>query len=81
MSRYEFYKTLIIASLIEREERFKPEQTGVSGVIYNRIAAQMPLGIDATTCYAFEISQKQCTPKFIGDHIYENTPYNTRTQQ
>jgi UPF0755 protein len=41
----------------------------------------MPMGADATVCYQYAKTQKQCTPEFIGSVITEKTPYNTRNKQ
>ena len=38
----------------------------------------MPIGADATVCYAYRLTMNDCTPTFIGEHIYEKTAYNTR---
>ncbi len=38
----------------------------------------MPLGADATVCYAYELPHAECTPRFIAAHITLDTPYNTR---
>jgi UPF0755 protein len=38
----------------------------------------MPIGADATVCYAYRLTMADCTPAFIGEHIYEKTAYNTR---
>ncbi|WP_139650704.1 endolytic transglycosylase MltG [Raoultibacter phocaeensis] len=46
------YQVLIVASLIEREASLDDERPTVSSVIYNRMAADMLLQIDATIAYA-----------------------------
>lgn len=46
------YQVLVIASLIEREASLDDERPLVSSVIYNRLAADMLLQIDATIAYA-----------------------------
>lgn len=47
-----FYRTLTIASLIEREVRVREEQPMVSSVIANRLDIDQALQIDATVLYA-----------------------------
>src|SRR5262249_56281314 len=42
------YDVLIIASMIEREAAVASERPLIAAVIYNRLHAGMPLGIDAT---------------------------------
>ncbi|MBW3603430.1 MAG: endolytic transglycosylase MltG [Actinobacteria bacterium] len=48
----EYYRTLTIASLIEREVRVREEQPIVSSVIANRLDDDQRLQIDATVLYA-----------------------------
>ena len=43
----DFYKALIVASLIEKEVPFSEDRHLVSGIIYKRLAIGMPLQIDA----------------------------------
>lgn len=38
----------------------------------------MPIGADATVCYGYRLTMIDCTPTFIGEHIYEKNLYNTR---
>ena len=46
------YDVLKIASMIEREAVYPRDRRKISAVIYNRLKAKMPLGIDATIQYA-----------------------------
>jgi peptidoglycan lytic transglycosylase G len=46
------YDVLIIASMIEREAAYPADRAKISAVIYNRLHAGMPLGIDATIQYS-----------------------------
>jgi UPF0755 protein len=69
------YDVLIIASMIEKEVIAPEERALVSAVIYNRLHARMPLGIDATIRYALKVPPtKSLTKKQLRDP----TPYNTR---
>jgi UPF0755 protein len=45
------YQALIIASMVEGEAKFDADRAKVARVIYNRLAAHEPLGIDATSVY------------------------------
>ncbi|MDX6598532.1 MAG: hypothetical protein QOE87_2419 [Gaiellales bacterium] len=45
------YDVLIIASMIEREAAYPADRAKIAAVIYNRLRANMPLGIDATIQY------------------------------
>jgi UPF0755 protein len=68
------YDALIVASLIEEEARVPEDRPMVARVIYNRIAAGEPLGIDATLCY--EKGQIPC--ELTDADLEADTPYNTR---
>ena len=46
------YDVLIIASMIEREAAYPADRAKIAAVIYNRLHANMPLGIDATIQYS-----------------------------
>ncbi len=70
LSRYDVLK---IASLIEREAAAEADRPKIAAVIYNRLAAGMPLGIDATTQYEVGAWREPTGPELRAD-----TPYNTR---
>jgi len=67
------HKTIIIASLIEREARVSEERKRISGVIYNRLQKGMPLQIDATVLYSLGEHRETVTYK----DLENNSPYNT----
>ena len=69
------YDVVTIASMIEREVQVEDERPDVASVIYNRLAAGMPLGIDATI--RFEDSNYD--EQLVESRLAEDTPYNTRT--
>jgi uncharacterized YceG family protein len=69
------YDALIIASMIEKEAQARGERRLVAAVIYNRLHAQMPLGIDATIRYALEVPP---TESLHESQLHNPTPYNTR---
>jgi len=69
------YEVLIVASLIERESLVPSERAMVARVIYNRLEADNPLGIDATTVYALG------RPIETQADIDIDSPYNTRNRQ
>ncbi len=75
------YKDLILASVVEREEKDPIQKPIVAGILAKRVTEHIPMGADATVCYGYAKTQKQCTPDFIGSIIYEKSPYNTRSQQ
>ena len=78
ISTKNLYKTLILASIVQREERNPENKRIVAGILKKRLDERVALGADATVCYPFELTQKECTPAFIGEHIYEKSDYNTR---
>jgi UPF0755 protein len=68
------YQALIVASLVEKEARVPGDRPKVARVIYNRLAAGMPLGVDAALCY--EKGQIPC--KLTQSDLEKDSPYNTR---
>jgi UPF0755 protein len=71
------YEALIVASLIEKEARVPEDRAKVARVIYNRLAAGTPLGVDASLCY--EKGQVPC--KLSDVDLKADTPYNTRVHE
>jgi UPF0755 protein len=74
------YNELILASIVEREERNKSEQPTVAGILAKRVQEGIAMWADATVCVGYAKTQKQCTPSFIASVITENNPYNTRSK-
>jgi peptidoglycan lytic transglycosylase G len=72
------YDVLIIASMIEKEVVVPKERRLVAAVIYNRLHARMPLGIDATLRYGLGIPATQAITK---SDLASNSPYNSRKLQ
>jgi uncharacterized YceG family protein len=72
------YDVLIIASMIEKETLSPDERQLVSAVIYNRLHARIPLGIDATLRYGLNIPPTESIRQSQLDTI---SPYNTRKVQ
>jgi len=69
------YDVLIIASMVEKETLSPDERQLVSAVIYNRLHARMPLGIDATLRYGLDIPP---TESIHQSQLESNSPFNTR---
>ncbi len=71
-----FRDTVIVASMLEKEAANDIERAEIASVIYNRMAAGMPLGIDSTILYVH--------PDYTGgvdlpaSYLEEDSPYNTR---
>ncbi|NLE10078.1 MAG: endolytic transglycosylase MltG [Actinobacteria bacterium] len=68
------YQIVIVASLIEKECSIAEERAQVAAVIYNRIEADMTLGIDATVRYAVG----KWTEDLTTSDLESDSPYNTR---
>jgi peptidoglycan lytic transglycosylase G len=69
------YDVLTIASMVEGEAQVPSERPLVAAVIYNRLHAHMPLGIDATLRYGLHIPPTQSLTE---SELHDPTPYNTR---
>ena len=72
------YDVLIIASMIEKEALAPEERALVAAVIYNRLHARMPLGIDATIRYGLHIPPTQA---IRASQLLSANPYNTRRRR
>jgi uncharacterized YceG family protein len=68
------YDVVIIASMVEREAQVARERPLVAAVIWNRLHAGMPLGIDATIRYA----ENDWTSPLRVSQLQRPGPYNTR---
>jgi len=69
------YDVLVIASMVEKEVQVPRERPLVAAVIYNRLAAGMPLGIDATIRYGLGIPPTQA---ILQSQLETDSPYNSR---
>lgn len=73
------YDALILASVIEKEERNDANKPLIASIFWNRIKADMRLDADITLCYGFQEPFETCTPSRIAQHLDDKTnPYNTR---
>ena len=72
------YDVLIIASMVEKETIAPDERPKVAAVIYNRLKAGMPLGIDATIRYGLDVPG---TEALRVSQLESDNPYNTRNRQ
>ncbi len=68
-----YFETIIKASLIEKEVRTPEDMKMVSGVLDNRIEAEMPLQIDASINY---ITGRKTT-EILKEELKIDSPYNT----
>ncbi len=69
------YDVLTIASMVEKEALAPDERRLIASVIYNRLHAHMPLGIDATLRYGLNIPP---TKSIRASQLVSPSPYNTR---
>jgi len=69
------YDVLIIASMVEKETLAPDERPLVASVIYNRLKARMPLGIDATIRYGLDVPGTEALRE---SQLNSDSPYNTR---
>lgn len=65
---------VILASMVDREANNQSDRGNVCSVYYNRLAINMPLGVDATLLYALG----RLSPQPTGTELQIDTPYNTR---
>jgi UPF0755 protein len=68
------YQLLTVASMIEREAEVERDRPLIAAVIYNRLRARMPLGIDATIRYALRDYSQPLTDA----QLRNPSAYNTR---
>ena len=69
------YDVVTIASMIEREIQVPDERKLAASVIYNRLDAGNPLGIDAT----IRFEDQNYDEPLLESRLREDTPYNTGT--
>jgi UPF0755 protein len=69
------FDVLTIAAMVEKETLAPDERRLVAAVIYNRLHARMPLGIDATIRYGLNVPG---TKSLRQSQLANPTPYNTR---
>jgi peptidoglycan lytic transglycosylase G len=69
------YDVLKIASIVEREAVVPSERKLVAAVIYNRLRAGMPLGMDSTIRYGLHVPG---TKPLLESELQSDNPYNTR---
>lgn len=73
------YQILILASVIEKEEKNKNNQPTIAWLFYNRLAQNMRIDADISLCYGLHQSYSKCTPSVIVQHLQDSSnPYNTR---
>lgn len=68
-------EVIVLASIIEREAKDKDSKHMVSGILQNRLAAGMPLQVDAVFDYILGKTSSELTL----DDLATDSPYNTYT--
>ena len=76
ISSSDLYRTITLASLVEREAKVKSEQTVIAGVIENRLKKGMRLQIDASVVYAISDGMYNIDRVLYRD-LEVDSPYNT----
>jgi len=75
----DFYTTMILASVVEKEERNTDNKATVAGIFLKRLEIWMKIDADITLCYGLKTSYTSCTPAVIGKNVGDaNNKYNTR---
>jgi UPF0755 protein len=73
------YHDVILASIVEKEERNPDNKPTVAGIFLKRLQIGMTLDADITLCYGLKQPYANCTPSVIAQNISDkNNPYNTR---
>ncbi len=70
------HQLVVLASMLEREEPKIANRNMVAGVMYKRLDARTPLGIDATSRYLLDDWSDR--RKFLAKLRDKSDPYNTR---
>jgi len=71
-----------LASIVERETRNTGinERELVAGILKKRYEENWLIGADATVCYPYKVTYKECTPDFVRNNVDAKNEYNTRTK-
>lgn len=74
-----WYTTMILASILEKEERNNNNKATVAWIFLKRLEIWMKIDADITLCYGLKTSYTSCTPAIIGRNVGDkNNIYNTR---
>lgn len=77
-----FYQTLILASILEREVQTDTDQKTVAGILIKRYNESYPLQVDSTSEYELGYSSSDSTwwePNLTAAQLADHSPYNTFT--
>lgn len=77
MRNKEIQDTIILASIVEKEERDPAQRPAVAGILKKRLDEWWMIGADITVCYPFRLTAEQCKLS-VTKYLYEVNDYNTR---
>lgn len=78
-SKLRWYEIVILASIIEKEEKNNANKSTVAGIFLNRLGSHMLLGADITLCYGLRQPYSECTTNVIVKNLDDSSNvYNTR---
>lgn len=78
-SKLNWYDIVILASIIEKEEKNNANKSTVAWIFLNRLDSNMLLWADITLCYGFAKPYSECTPNVIAKNVNDSSnKYNTR---
>ena len=73
------YQILVLASIVEKEEKNHKNQPLISGLFYRRLSQKMRIDADISLCYGLHQSYDACSPSVIVQNLDDRSnPYNTR---
>ena len=73
----EMQDIIILASIVEKEERNPAERSTVAGILKKRLDEWWMIGADITVCYPFRLTAEECKLS-VTKYLYEKNDYNTR---
>lgn len=74
--KLDFYETIILASIVEREAKIEDEKSTIASVYVNRIKYNYKLQADPTVAYVLELAGKKRETIYYKD-LEIDSPYNT----
>jgi peptidoglycan lytic transglycosylase G len=75
-TKLDFYETIILASIVEREAKINDEKPTIASVYLNRIKYNYKLQADPTVAYVLELQGKHRKKIYYKDLLVDS-PYNT----
>jgi hypothetical protein len=72
------YNALILASIIENEEKNTENKPTIAGIFINRLQKGMRLDADVSLCYGLKITYDKCRAAIVPNLNNRDNLYNTR---